>query len=155
MIKLRFTTLDGVKKTKTFKTLKGARKATWDWVGKDADLGGYYAVSADGVVIVTIECGCTLAELFSDKEPGKPGKEFWHVVQWVNVEQDGTRFRSVKNLTKPKRMRWQCSMSCRTSATTALASKAGASMPAAIRSGSSRRSRHQPQSATRRFRSNA
>lgn len=68
MIKLRFTTLDGIKKTKSFKTLAGARKAAWKWVGKDADLGGYYAVSADGVVVMTIE-GCSLQELFANEEP--------------------------------------------------------------------------------------
>ena len=68
MIKLRFTTIDGIKKTKSFKTLVGARKAAQNWLGKDATPGGYYAVSADGVVVMTIETGCTLAELFPEQE---------------------------------------------------------------------------------------
>ena len=69
MIKLYFETLDDIRKTKSFKTLAGARKATWDWVGKDADIGSHYGVSADGVVKVTIMQGTTLDELFSDGSP--------------------------------------------------------------------------------------
>jgi hypothetical protein len=68
MIKLRFTTLDGIRKTKSFKTLAGARKAAQGWVGADAEIGMSYAVSADGVVKVTAE-GCSLQELFSDGSP--------------------------------------------------------------------------------------
>lgn len=64
MIKLHFATLDGIRKTKRFKTLAGARKAAHDWVGKDAQIGGHYAISTDGVVKVSSE-GCTLVELFS------------------------------------------------------------------------------------------
>jgi hypothetical protein len=73
MIKLRFTTLDGIRKTKRFKTLAGARKAAHDWVGKDADVGRFYAVSTDGVVKVTAE-GCTLVELFSSCIIGTPNE---------------------------------------------------------------------------------
>ncbi len=76
MIKLRFETLDGISKRKTFKTLKGAQKFTWNWVGKDAELGSYYAISADGVVKVRVEggSGCTLLQLF-DREPVKPQEQ--------------------------------------------------------------------------------
>lgn len=66
MIKLRFSTIDGIRKTKRFKTVAGARKAAQDWLGKDAVIGGYYAISGDGVVKVTAE-GCTLADLFGEQ----------------------------------------------------------------------------------------
>lgn len=65
MIKLHFETLDGIRKTKRFKTLSGARVAAQGWVGKDAEIGRWYAVSADGVVKVTAE-GCTLNDLWPD-----------------------------------------------------------------------------------------
>ena len=82
MIKLYFETLDGIRKTKSFKSLKGAQKATWGWVGKDAEIGSYYAVSADGVVKVTIMEGTTLAELFDNAPPVDPypdGKDYYVV----------------------------------------------------------------------------
>jgi hypothetical protein len=79
MIKLRFTTLDGVRKTKNFKTLTGARKAAHDWVGKDAQIGRNYAVSTDGVVKV-VATGCTLVELFSSTIIGTPDSgEFFKI----------------------------------------------------------------------------
>jgi len=65
MIKLRFRTLDGIRKTKTFKTVAGARKAAHDWVGKDADVGIGYAVSTDGVVTVSVD-GATLDDIFGE-----------------------------------------------------------------------------------------
>jgi len=71
VIKVRFATLDGIRKTKSFKTLAGARKATWAWAGKDCEVGSSYAISSDGVVRVTVE-GCSLAELFSDGAPKGP-----------------------------------------------------------------------------------
>ena len=75
-IKLHFTTLDGIRKTKRFKTLRNARKAAQEWVGTDADIGSYYAVSADGVVRVTVT-GCTLADLFGPElKPEKPTEKF-------------------------------------------------------------------------------
>ena len=81
MIKLHFKTLDGIRKTKKFKTLAGAQKATWDWVGKDAEIGTGYAISTDGVVRVSAD-GCTLAELFDNKPPIDPypdGKDYYAV----------------------------------------------------------------------------
>ncbi len=87
MIKLHFSTLDGIRKTHRYKTLAGARKKAHDWVGANADLGSCYAVSSDGVVTVTSE-GCTLKELFAPEgaapEPGKgaPGEAFWVLVNY-------------------------------------------------------------------------
>jgi hypothetical protein len=71
-IKLHFSTLDGISKTKTFKTLKGARKAAHNWVGADADVGSSYAVSVDGVVTVRVD-GATLQDIFS-KDAALPKK---------------------------------------------------------------------------------
>jgi hypothetical protein len=80
MIKVRFATLDGIRKTKSFKTLAGARKATWAWAGKDCEIGSSYAISTDGVVRVMVE-GCTLKELFAaeEKKAAGPAPE-WFVV---------------------------------------------------------------------------
>jgi len=75
MIKLYFTTLDGIRKTKTFKSLKGARKAAHDWVGADADIGTGYAISTDGVVRVTCD-GCTLNDLFGAAMAKKTEEKF-------------------------------------------------------------------------------
>ena len=68
MIKVRYTTLDGVNKLRKFKTLKGARKFALEWVGPQDVEGGYYAVSDDGVGKVTWQ-GCTRRELFGDGTP--------------------------------------------------------------------------------------
>lgn len=68
MIKLYFNTVDGIRERKVFKTLKGARKFTWQWVGKNAEIGSCYAVSCDGIVTVSAE-GCTLEELFDVSVP--------------------------------------------------------------------------------------
>lgn len=73
-IKLRFSTLDGIRKTKAFKSLKGARKAAHAWIGADADVGGHYAVSTDGVVKLTVE-GCTLADIFGPEKDSDPTPE--------------------------------------------------------------------------------
>lgn len=61
-IKLRFSSLDGARWTKTFKTIEGARKAALHQIGPP-EIGSTYAVSGDGVCKVTVE-GCTIKELF-------------------------------------------------------------------------------------------
>lgn len=63
-IKLRFSTIDGLRYTKTFKTLNGAQKAAQYRLGETPEMGSTYAVAADGVIKVVAVDGCTLAELF-------------------------------------------------------------------------------------------
>lgn len=67
MIKVRYSSIDGFKKTKTFKTLKGAQKAAHYWIGAHPEIGSTYAVSGDGVGKVTLQ-GATLKEVFPENE---------------------------------------------------------------------------------------
>ncbi len=84
MITLRFSTIDGVRKTHKYSTLAGARKKALSWVGPVDSTSGSYAVSSDGVVKVTCK-GCTLTELFST-EPVKgkpvPGERFFIICDY-------------------------------------------------------------------------
>lgn len=65
MIKLRYSSVDGYRKSASFKTVKGARKFAQHWVGKHPEIGSTYAVSGDGVGKITAE-GIALAELFGE-----------------------------------------------------------------------------------------
>lgn len=62
-MKITYTSLDGVRKSRSFKSLAGARKFAVDMVGPQDVEGGYYAVSSDGVGKVTWS-GVTRAQLF-------------------------------------------------------------------------------------------
>lgn len=66
MIKVTYSTIDRFRKTRTFKTLTGARKFAQNWVGKTPEIGSTYAVSGDGVGKITVE-GATLANLFGNE----------------------------------------------------------------------------------------
>jgi len=63
LIKICFSSIDGINKTHTFRTVKGARKFAFDRVGQQDVEGSYYAVSDDGVARITWS-GITRAELF-------------------------------------------------------------------------------------------
>jgi len=63
-IKLRYESVDGVRKTRTFKTVKGAKRFADTWVGTHPDLGGSYAVSQDGIGKIVVLSGITLRQLF-------------------------------------------------------------------------------------------
>jgi hypothetical protein len=69
-IKVFYSSIDGYRKTKLFKTLKGARKYAQERVGANPDMGSYYAVSFDGIGKIQCE-GVPLAHLFGElpKEP--------------------------------------------------------------------------------------
>jgi hypothetical protein len=62
-IRLSFRSVDGAHWTRSYKTLKGARKEAQRYLGTGPDLGSYYAISADGIVRLTVD-GCKLADLF-------------------------------------------------------------------------------------------
>lgn len=67
-MKITYTSIDGVRKSRTFKTLKGARKFADDMVGPQDVEGGYYAVSSDGVGRITWS-GVSRADLFGSDKP--------------------------------------------------------------------------------------
>jgi hypothetical protein len=67
IIKVKYSSVDGYNKVRSFKTLTGARKFAQEWVGKNPDLGSYYAVSDDGVGKITVN-GVPLKALFEQNE---------------------------------------------------------------------------------------
>lgn len=69
MIRLRYQSIDGVNKVRSFRTLAGARRWAQEWVGADAEIASSgYAISFDGVGKVTVEEGTTLDALFGSAE---------------------------------------------------------------------------------------
>lgn len=68
-ITVRYSSVDGCFKTRTYHTLKGAQKFAQKWVGRHPEIGRTYAVSFDGVGKIEVE-GATLADLFPpDAQP--------------------------------------------------------------------------------------
>jgi hypothetical protein len=67
-IKVTYSSIDRVRKSRTFKTLAGAQNWARYWVGKTPELGSGYAVSFDGVGKITVT-GATLAEMFPGSAP--------------------------------------------------------------------------------------
>ena len=63
MIKITYSTVDGCRIARSFKTIKGARTFAHHWLGETPDMGRFYAVSDDGVGKIKCE-GCTLYDLF-------------------------------------------------------------------------------------------
>lgn len=66
-IKLHYSTIDRYSKSATFKTLAGARRFAYKWVGQHPDVSEAfgYAVSSDGMGKVTF-WGVTSSELFPE-----------------------------------------------------------------------------------------
>lgn len=74
-IKVTYTSIDRVRKVRTFKTIEAAKAFAVQWVGKYPEMGSTYAVSGDGVGKIEVE-GCTLKELFAEpKTPAQAEKE--------------------------------------------------------------------------------
>ena len=77
VIKVRYSSIDHYKETKSFSTLSGARRFAQKWVGRNPELGSTYAVSGDGIGKITLECisfepigteaPVKLADLFGDE----------------------------------------------------------------------------------------
>ncbi len=63
-IRLTYTSLDRIRVTRRFKTIKGAQRFAQEWVGETPELGTWYAVSADGVGRISEVQGCSLRDLF-------------------------------------------------------------------------------------------
>lgn len=68
MIKVTYESIDGVCKTRKYKTLRGAQAFAHKWVGKHPDIGGWYAVSFDGIGKITVD-GCSIHDLFPEPIP--------------------------------------------------------------------------------------
>lgn len=64
-ITVYYRAIDHTSKTKTFKTLAGAREFAQKWVGKRPEIGIGYAVSGDGVGTVRVT-GASIKDLFPD-----------------------------------------------------------------------------------------
>lgn len=62
-MQITYTSIDGARKARSFKTVAAARKFALDYVGPQDAEGGHYAVSNDGVGKVTWS-GVSRAELF-------------------------------------------------------------------------------------------
>ena len=62
-IKITRSACDGVRDTRTFKTIQGARAFAVKYVGEHPEMGGDYAVNGDGVATIRVQ-GATLKELF-------------------------------------------------------------------------------------------
>lgn len=62
-IEVIYSSIDGVRKARTFKTISGARKFAETWVGKTPEIGFGYAVCNFGVGRITCD-GCDLVGLF-------------------------------------------------------------------------------------------
>ncbi len=60
---VRYLACDRTRMNRRFKTLKGAQRFAQERVGEAPEIGGWYAVSFDGIGRVTVE-GATLEELF-------------------------------------------------------------------------------------------
>ena len=68
MIRVTYNSIDGCRKSRTFKTLKGAQAFAQHWIGSTyVEFGSFYAVSGDGVGRITCS-GCTLRDLFPSQE---------------------------------------------------------------------------------------
>jgi hypothetical protein len=75
-IRLHTRTLDGLRETRTFTTLAGARRYFARRIGALHDVGSTYAVSADGMVTLYIYRGVTWTELLGyDPDPESSERE--------------------------------------------------------------------------------
>jgi hypothetical protein len=62
-ISLHYVTIDGVNRTRQFRTLRGAQRYAQKWMGETPEIGSFYAVSFDGIATLTAY-GISLRELF-------------------------------------------------------------------------------------------
>lgn len=62
-ITVRYRSVDGCSKSRSYATLAGAQKYAQRMVGKHPEQGSFYAVSGDGIGRVTVE-GARLEDLF-------------------------------------------------------------------------------------------
>lgn len=65
-IKVSYHSLDGCQRTRSFKTLEGARRYAAKWVGATPEISVAfgYAVSDDGIGKISVRGGATITDLF-------------------------------------------------------------------------------------------
>lgn len=63
MIIVYYSSIDGCRETRKYKTLEGARRFAQEMIGRTPEMGSYYAVSGDGVGKIEVK-GVLLRELF-------------------------------------------------------------------------------------------
>lgn len=84
MITLVFSSVDGWRSRKVYKTLQGAQKAAWLRLGRHPEIGAGYAISGDGVCKVYVS-GCSLWDLFPESDAVRENNQLY-----------GNEFRSVE-----------------------------------------------------------
>jgi len=65
-ITVSYSSIDRCYKTRYFATLAGARKFAHRCVGAHPEMGGYYAVSGDGIGKITVSGDASLKDLFPE-----------------------------------------------------------------------------------------
>lgn len=65
-LKLIYSSIDGYRKVYPCASMAELRKLAYHWVGENADVGRYYAVSFDGIGKVEVE-GCTIRDVFPER----------------------------------------------------------------------------------------
>ena len=83
-IRVTLRSVDGFRKSRSFKSIKGARAFAQSYVGKHPTIGSGYAVSDDGVATIYVS-GCTLAALFSDQAQA-PTEDYSIEATWDGYE---------------------------------------------------------------------
>lgn len=84
-IKVRYSSIDGARVTRSFKTIAGAQAYAQKWVGPTPEIGGgRYAVSSDGIGKVTAD-GVDLADLF----PALKAPPGWGVFNYFDTSGQG------------------------------------------------------------------
>jgi hypothetical protein len=89
VIKVRYSSIDRYRETRSFSTLKGARRFAQKWIGENPEMGSTYAVSGDGIGKIEmewlsfeprgVETPVTLADLFGPERDTRPfGVVFFH-----------------------------------------------------------------------------
>lgn len=86
MITVYYSAVDGFRKTRKFKTLKGARKFAHDYIGPHPEIGRGYAVSGDGVGKIEVD-GAALDDLFPATDPDpSPADVRANDAAWVELD---------------------------------------------------------------------
>lgn len=78
-IRVRYSSIDGYRVTRKYKTLAGAQAFARTWVGETPEIGSTYAVSGDGIGKITVE-GIDIRQVFPEpcvEEVDAPAIEKW------------------------------------------------------------------------------
>jgi hypothetical protein len=96
-IKVRYSSIDGVRKSRKFKSVASASKFARYYVGDHPDIGPHYAVASDGIGKVEVE-GATFAELFPSREQAKRVAELEQVWKATHRDYKGRDANGVRSI---------------------------------------------------------